>query len=142
MSKSDHERAERFQGIYSTLLTPIALIMTISAVFLVNMASFYHKESFLVSFQWLLGPCVVALVFSSFLYAVARMDLEKYHRNLSRGAFGSMMFSAFLSSLLLVPELLSGLMPGEDRAWIAGLFVLGYLTLGLAGIVWFCISKL
>jgi small-conductance mechanosensitive channel len=142
MSKSDHERAERFQDVYSTLLTPIALIITISAVFLVNMASFYHKESFLVSFQWLLGPSAVALVVSSFLYALARMDPEKYHRKLNQWAFGFMMFSAFLSSVLLVPELVSWLVPGGDRALIAGLFALGYVLAGLVAIIWFCRSKL
>jgi len=142
MSNSDTERAQRFQDIYSTLLTPIALIMTISAVFMVNMGAFYHKESFLVSFQLLLGISVVALIVSSFLYAVARMDLARYRRKLNQWAFGSMMFSAFLSSSLLVPELLSGFVPGEDRGLIAAIFVLGYFVSGLAGIVWFCISKL
>lgn len=142
MSKSDHERAERFQDVYSTLLTPVALIITLSGVFLVNMAAFYHKESLLVMFQWFIGPSAVALALSSFLYAVARMDLERYRRKLNQCAFGLMMFSAFFSSALLVPQLASGLVPGEDRVWIAAMFVLGYLVLGLAGIVWFCKSKL
>jgi hypothetical protein len=53
-----------------------------------------------------------------------------------------MMFAAFLSSVLLVPELFSGLIPGEGRLWLVAGVAVAYLVIGMIITELFCGSKL
>jgi hypothetical protein len=142
LSGSDSDRAKRFQDLYRTLLTPVALIVTLSGVFYVNLAALFGKPERLGFFQQVIGASIILLVASGFLYGVAQMDSERYRRGFSRWAFGLMMFAAFVSSVALVPQLFSGLIPGEDTLVLIWATPLAYLVFGFVVTTWFCLSKL
>jgi hypothetical protein len=142
LSERGSEKARRFQGLYRSLLTPVGLIVTVSGVFYVNYGSFLNKESFLISYQLLVGGAVLLLLASVFLYAHAYIDSEKYHRRLSWWAFFCMMSAAFWSSTLLVVPIFSQLIPGENREPVVLVGFVLYMIIGLVFTVRFCQSKL
>jgi archaellum biogenesis protein FlaJ (TadC family) len=142
LSEAQVEKRKRFHDLYSTLLTPVALIVTVSAVFYVNLAALFGKPERLAFYQLIIGLSVLLLMISAFLYSVARMDSEQYRRRFSQWAFGLMMFAAFLVSVGLVPQTVSGQIPSEDRTLLVFGAPLVYLVAGFIVTVWFCHSKL
>jgi uncharacterized membrane protein YjjP (DUF1212 family) len=139
---SDSDRAKRFQDLYRTLLTPVALIVTLSGVFYVNLAALFGKPERLEFFQYVIGASIILLIASGFLDGVAQMYSKHYRRGFSRWAFGLMMFAAFVSSMALVPQLFSGWIPGEDRLVLTWAASIAYLVVGFIFTSGFCLSKL
>lgn len=142
MSEVQAEKAKRFYDVYGTLLTPVGLIVTLSAVFYVNLAALFGKPERLAFYQLVIGLSVLVLVISTFLYGVARMDSEHYRRRFSQWAFGLMMFAVFLASVGLVPQSITELIPGQDRTLLVFGAPLVYLIAGSVVTAWFCQSKL
>ena len=142
MLESDSERTRRFQDLYRTLLTPVGLIVTVSAVLYINIAGMLKSVPFLEFYQIFIGFAVLALIVSIFLYAVAHTDRERYRRRLSQGAFFCMMAAAIWSSLFLVAPWAITSIPNEYRLLAMQSFASAYLAIGLTFTVWFCWSKL
>ena len=142
LSEIEREQSRRFLEMYRTLLTPIALIVTVSGAFYTNLGSQTGKESPLVVYQLLIGLSVLLLIASAFLFGSAHMDPQRFHRRSNQSAFAFMMFAAFLSSSILVAPLASQGITGKDRALIVMIPFLGYLFIGVVWIAWFCRSRL
>lgn len=140
--ESDSERAKRFKDLYRTLLTPVGLIVTVSAVFYVNIATVVKSFPFLEVYQMFIGFSVIALIVSSFLYAVAHTERERYRRRFSQGAFICMMSAAVWSSLFLVVPWAITSIPPEYKVAAVVYFTTAYLTVGLIFTVLFCMSRL
>jgi hypothetical protein len=142
VSESQSTIRERFECLYRTLLTPVALIVTVSGAWYLNLAGLgmigFTSEGYPVS----IGGAVILLIASMFLYGFAYTDLKKYRENTSHLAFFFLIFSALMSSGGLIGNLVLLFLPPGMKTSLYWIAFLGYPVVGATLALWLCLSRL
>ena len=137
MSEDDSIARERFESLYRTLLTPVALIVTISGVSYVNAATTFGIHGILMYDVFVMGIAVIFLIFSALIYSAAHLDVKKYRRTAYEAAFFLLIFTPFLSSSLLVAQSVTIILGGASNSSVTFIAFSAYLTIGIISATWF-----
>ena len=137
MSEGDLVARKRLESLYRTLLTPVALIVTVSGVSYVNAAIIFGIHGILEFYVVTMGMAVIFLTMSALAYSAGHLDVKKYRRDTYRAAFGLLVVSPFLSSSLLVAQSVTIILGGASNSSVTFIAFSAYLTIGIISATWF-----
>jgi hypothetical protein len=136
VSEGDLVARKRLESLYRTLLTPVALVVTVSSVSYVNAATVFGIPEILGIYVVTTGAAVMFLFMSVLVYSAGHLDVKKCPKETYRAAFGLLVLSPCLSSSLLVAQFVSMVFVGDSSLTVVEIAFTTCLIVGIVSATW------